>query len=420
MRSYTFHITLYDAAFFGILFIGFTFILLLWFTKKANRQANRFLALALAVAALWIVRIVAMDIRLADYAPFWSRLPMQFSLALGPLIYFYVLKITRPEYKFQWKAILHFSPLLLELGAFVSEIIQSINTTGAATYDTPVFKAVNPVLQLLAFCSVLIYLYKCHTLIEDFYQQQKFNGGDRYRYELRWLRRLLIGFGMLWLLWAPFVAIDYFFYNYQLGTEAYYPLYFLLVAMIVWIAARAFLRPEIGVQADVALPVLKPLLPSELKQKGLWLKKVVKENRYYQDPELSLTSLAEKLELTTHELSRIINTVLKKSFNDFINEYRVQDAARKMQDPSFDHITLLGIAFESGFNSQSSFNRIFKQVTGKSPVEYKNELKKQFPSYNLRSQQQIAPVNSSSETIPLWSQGKFNRNFMFKNYFKIA
>jgi putative ABC transport system permease protein len=419
LRSYTFHITLYDAAFFGMLFIGLTFILLLWFTKKANRSANRSLAIALAVAALWIARIVAIDIHLADYAPFWSRLPMQFSLALGPLIYFYVLKITRPEYKFQRRDMLHFSPLLLELGAYVLETIQSINT-GATAYDTPIFQQLNPVFQLLAFVSVIFYLYKCHVLIEGFYQQQKFNGGDRYRHELRWLHRLLIGFGMLWLLWTPFVAIDYFFYNYQLGPEGYYPLYFLLVVMIVWIAARAFLREEMGAQPDAAASILKPLLPAELKQKGTWLKKVVKENRYYQDPELSLASLAEKLGLTTHELSRIINTVLKKSFNDFINEYRVQDAARKMKDPAFDHLTLLGIAFESGFNAQSSFNRIFKQTTGKSPLEYKNELKKEFPSYNLRSQQLVTAVNSSSETTPKWPHDKFNRNYMFKNYLKIA
>ena len=418
LRSYTFHITLYDAAFFGMLFIGFTFILLLWYTQKANRPANRFLAIALAVAGLWIARIIAIDIGLTDYAPFWSRLPMQFSLALGPLIYFYVLKITRPEYKFRPEDLLHFSPLLLELSAYILETVESIKT-GAATYDTLIFQRLNPILHLLAFVSVVVYLYKCRTLIEGFYQQQKFNGGDRYRHELRWLHRLLIGFGMLWLLWTPFVAIDYFFYNYQLGAQAYYPLYFLLVLMIIWMAARAFLRPEISVRSDAA-PILKPLLLAELKQKGIWLKKVVKENRYYQDPELSLNSLGEKVELTTHELSRIINTVLKKSFNDFINEYRVQDAARKMLDPAFDHITLLGIAFESGFNSQSSFNRIFKQVTGKSPVEYKNERKKDFPSYNLRSQQPIATVNSSSETAPKWFHDKLNCNYMFKNYFKIA
>ena len=144
---------------------------------------------------------------------------------------------------------------------------------------------------------------------------------------------------------------------------------------------------------QIRLSFLKPSLPAELKQKGTWLKKAVKANRYYQDPELSLTSLAEKLGLTTHELSRIINTVLKKSFNDFINEYRVAEVARKMQDPAYDHLTLLGIAYESGFNSRTTFNRAFRQMTGKSPAEYKNQLKKELPSYNLTRHPQICDGN---------------------------
>ncbi len=418
MKPYTFHITLYDAAFFGMLFIGLTFILLLWFTRKTNQSANRFLAMALAIAALWIVRILGTDIGLSTYIPNWGRLPLQFSLAFGPLIFFYVLKITLPEYKFTRRDLLHFSPLLVELSAWALEVLESIKT-GRATYDTLIFQRVNPVLQLLAFISVIIYLYRCRTLIENFYQELKFNGSDRYRHELKWINNLLTGFGLLWLLWIPFIAADYFYYDYQLGIQAYYPLYFLLMSMLIWMAARAFLRPEVTTQTD-NLPVLKPLLPAELKQKGAWLKRVVKENNYYQDPELSLSSLAEKLGMHTHELSRIINTVLKKSFNDFINEYRVQAAARKMQDPANDHITLLGIAFESGFNSQSTFSRIFKQVTGKSPQEYKNNLKKEYPSYKLRSDTQFAPVVLNHVTAPKWSRDKTNRNFMFKNYFKIA
>lgn len=418
MKPYTFHITLYDVALLGTIFIGLTFILLLWFTRKVNRSANRFLAIALAIVVLWITRILAIDIRLADYVPFWSRLPLQFSLAFGPLIFFYVLKITQPDYKFRRKDLLHFSPLLLELSAYLLQTLESIKT-GASTYDTLTFQQLNPVLQLLAFISVIIYLYRCYTLIENFYQQLKFNGGDRYRHELQWLRNLLTGFGLLWLLWIPFIAVDYFHYNYQLGIQAYYPLYLLLASMMIWMATRAFLRPEIGAPSDTA-SFFKPLLPAELKQKSIWLKKVVKENRYYRDPELGLSSLAEKLDLHTHELSRIINTVLKKSFNDFINEYRVADVVQKMQNPAYDHITLLGIAFESGFNSKTTFNRTFKQITGKSPAEYKNELKKESPSYNLGRYPRFAEVISFHETTPGWSPEKLNRNYMFKNYLKIA
>jgi predicted permease len=228
-----------------------------------------------------------------------------------------------------------------------------------------------------------------------------------------------MGFCLLWLLWIPFTSVDYFYYHYQLSIHAYYPLYLLLAVTAIWMAAAAFLRQEAGPLVAQA-PSLKPPLPVEMKQRGIWLTKAVQAGRYYQDPELSLTSLAENLELTTHELSRIINTALKKSFNDFINEYRVANVVQKMQDSAYDHITLLGIAYESGFNSQSSFNRIFRQMTGKSPLEYKNELKKEQPFYNLGSHPRFAPVILHRETTPAWGHGKLNRNYMFRNYLKIA
>ena len=61
----------------------------------------------------------------------------------------------------------------------------------------------------------------------------------------------------------------------------------------------------------------------------------------------------------------MINVALKKNFNDFINEYRIREVTRKMQDPAYDSVTLLGIAFDSGFNSKTTFNRTFREMTGK-------------------------------------------------------
>ena len=418
VNPYTFHITLYDLAFLGTIFTGLNIAGFLWFTKRTNQAANRFLALALVVIVLWIAWILGIDIGLSAYITNWSRLPLQFSLAFGPLLYFYVLKITRPAYMSRLKDLLHFSPLLLELGAHVLEIRGSIRT-GAATYDTQTFKWLNPVLHLLAFVSVSIYLYLSHKLIGRFYNQLKFNGGDRHRHQLRWLHNLLKGFALLWLLWILFTAADRFYFDYQLSIVAYYPLYLLLAILVIWMAATAFLRQEAGVQLPSA-PHFKLAPPAELKQKGIWLKKVVKTSRYYEDPDLSLSLLAEKLELTTHELSRIINTILKKSFNDFINEFRVAEVARKMEDPAYSNLTLLGIAFESGFNSKSTFNRAFRQMTGKSAAEYKNELKKERPSYNLTHHKRFATIISYQQATPKWLDEKLNRNRMIRNYIKTS
>jgi ABC-type antimicrobial peptide transport system permease subunit/AraC-like DNA-binding protein len=262
----------------------------------------------------------------------------------------------------------------------------------------------NTVFQILLFIGVCAYLYAARRLIKNFSRGLKFNAGDRYRLKLRRLSKLLTGFAFVWVLWIPLFIIAYLRHD-SYSAQIYYPLYLLLAATAIGMAGMVILRPETNSPADEPY-FLKLYAPDEFKHKVSWLKKMVKDHAYYKDPELSLTSLAEKLGLTTHDLSRILNTTLKKSFNDFINEYRVADVARKMQDPAFDHLTLQGIAYDSGFNSPSTFHRAFKQLTGKTPAEYK----KQLPSYNLTYGSRSAAVISI----------QVNRNHMFKNYLKIA
>ena len=192
MNPDTLHIGLYNLAFLGAIFIGLTFAALLGLTKSINRPAKRYLGLALGVTVLWMVRISGIDTGIGTYHLKGSWLPAQFSLALGPLIFFYVLKLTQPQRKFSWKDLLHFIPLLFQLG------IQFL----------PVKSQLNQELQVLTFISVVAYLFLSHRLIESFYQRLKFNGGDRYRTELRWLHRLLVIFGLLWLLWVPLVVLS--------------------------------------------------------------------------------------------------------------------------------------------------------------------------------------------------------------------
>ncbi|MBS1504539.1 MAG: helix-turn-helix domain-containing protein, partial [Bacteroidetes bacterium] len=301
------------------------------------------------------------------------NLPEQMLLTVGPLLYLYVLKITQREYQFKRRDLLHLSPL-----AFVV--------------------APTPVLQILIFVSVMAYLYLADQLIQKFYKGLQPVLMDRSLLEFRWLRRLLGATALLWVLWLAS----------ELGVPVYGSVYIFFAVMIIWMAAAAFLRPQAGIVKQT--PAISKSVPPELKGKGIWLKKTMESDRYYLDSELSLTSMAEKLGLTTHELSQIVNTGLKKSFADFVNGYRVHDAAAKMQDPEFDHLTLLGIAYESGFNSQRTFNRAFKDVTGKTPLEYKNDLKKVLP-YDKMAKLPASP--------PLILR-ILNRNFMFRNYLKIA
>ncbi|HVW14075.1 MAG TPA: ABC transporter permease [Mucilaginibacter sp.] len=146
----------------------------------------------------------------------------------------------------------------------------------------------------------------------------------------------------------------------------------------------------------------------------------MKVNKFYLDAELTLTSLSKEFGISIHELSRIINTGLRKNFNDFVNEFRIQDVARKMKDPAYDRITLLGIAYDCGFNSKSTFNRAFKQIMGISAAEYKNELKKGRPNHDLNPVYGAAAIISDHKITPVWSRGELIRIRMFRNYLKIA
>ena len=397
MNAYTFHITPYDLAFQGTIFIGLTFALLLWFAKRINRAANRFLALALVTIVLWMARALGIEIQLTTYFPHWSWLPLQFSLAIGPLIYFYVLKITRPEYKFRWKDLLHFSPVLLQKGVFILEVKEGIGT-GAATYDTLTFHALNPILQPAAFISVITYLYLSHRLIQDFYRRLRPVLMDKPRFAFRRLHRVLLLLGLL-------CTLSLFNDTFSLFVA------FILIGMAA----------EVILKLDGSSQLTMPLTDrSDAREKGRRLKEAVAANRLYEDAELTLTTLALKLLIHPHDLSRIINVGLEKNFSDFINEFRVREVARKMQDPAYDRLTLLGIAYESGFNSKRTFNRVFKEMTGKTPVEYKNSLKKEGPIDKLVLLPRIRPVILRSESPPNWAQDKLKRNFMFKNYLKLA
>ncbi|MGY3090236.1 AraC-like DNA-binding protein/TRAP-type C4-dicarboxylate transport system permease small subunit [Hymenobacter sp. UYAg731] len=93
------------------------------------------------------------------------------------------------------------------------------------------------------------------------------------------------------------------------------------------------------------------------------------EEQPWLEPELTLAELAHRLRTNTSLLSHVINTGCGQNFNDFVNSYRVAEAERKLQDPRLGHYSLVGIALESGFNSKSTFNRVFKKLTGRTPGE---------------------------------------------------
>jgi AraC-like DNA-binding protein len=97
----------------------------------------------------------------------------------------------------------------------------------------------------------------------------------------------------------------------------------------------------------------------------------MKTHRPYLQSELSLQDLAKQMELPQHVLSRRINSAFGQNFNDFVNAYRVEAVKEMLLSGDAGHLSLLGIAYECGFNSKATFNRVFRKFTGQSPTEFR-------------------------------------------------
>ncbi|MDR6944185.1 ABC transporter permease [Mucilaginibacter pocheonensis] len=341
MNTQLFHISLYDLTSLGTLFAGMAVALLLGLAERPAKKANLYLSLALVVTASHTAGMTSF------------LLP-----ALGPLLFFYVRQVTRPEHRFVLNDMLFLCPLLV-------------------SYWMPVW---------VILISVIIYLYLAHRLIQNFYDKLQPVLMDRSRFAFRRLNRTLLLLGLLCLLSC--------FIN---------SLLFAIAFLLMMQASERLIQPDHDVQLISANNE-----SINAKEKGRRLKEAVAAGRFYTNPDLTLATLAVKLAIHPHELSKIMNLGLKKNFSDFINEFRVREVIGKMRDPAYDHLNLLGIAYESGFNSKTTFNRVFRELTGKTPLEYKKDV----PIHKLA----LHPASQAAilrQKIP-------KRKFMLRNYLKIA
>src|SRR5690606_207599 len=103
------------------------------------------------------------------------------------------------------------------------------------------------------------------------------------------------------------------------------------------------------------------------------LSRIMAEEKPYLSAELSLEGLAEKVGLAPKRVSQAINEGFGKNFFEYVNEYRIREAERIFQESTDPGLTVLEVMYASGFNSKSSFNGIFKQLTGMTPSEYKRQ-----------------------------------------------
>jgi AraC-like DNA-binding protein len=105
------------------------------------------------------------------------------------------------------------------------------------------------------------------------------------------------------------------------------------------------------------------------------LNEYMEKNKPYLNERITIKDLSEALNVPYYHLSIVINNLLKKNFYDFINEYRIREVLSILKESRNEAVNILSIAFKCGFNSKSTFNRVFKNKMGTTPSLYKNGYK---------------------------------------------
>ena len=98
---------------------------------------------------------------------------------------------------------------------------------------------------------------------------------------------------------------------------------------------------------------------------------MMERERPYRDPDLTLADLVDRLDTTPHKLSEVLNSELGQTFYDFVNSYRVEEVRRRLAEARSKSLTVLTVAMDAGFASKSTFNQVFKRLTGHTPSAYR-------------------------------------------------
>ncbi|GAB2767647.1 AraC-like DNA-binding protein [Hymenobacter luteus] len=363
---------------------------LLW-VAPANRVPNRFLALLMGCIGLWLLDGFFRVANIYGQNANWYFAPIYYSFAFGPLLYFYVRSLINHDFRWRPRYWWHFGPVLGQAALYGWLRLQPYETR--LWFWAQVHRPYTYRLEFIGtWFSLVLYLGLSWHLLRQYQRWLPDNFSETSRLRLQWLRVLLAAVGVVSLQWLLEVVLREFFgvyYQYDYSTELLGIVLFLIGVVglrqadmrAVHFAPEAdapskFLphtsSPTPAAEAAAgAEPAVSPTPAPAVDASVLTrIQQALEEERLYLNPTLTLAELAAHTGLPPRLISYTINAGLGQSFNDLVNGYRVAEVKRRLALPDAQRLTLLGIALESGFNSKTTFNRIFKQFTGVAPRDW--------------------------------------------------
>jgi AraC-like DNA-binding protein len=354
---------------------GFVVTALLFFSK-GKTQSNRMLGGIMMLMSMACLNIYLLETGFQSHTFFWSVVeavvPLIIIMPVGPLIFFYVNTFVNPDFRLTRKQAIHFYPAVLDV---VTQVVAALYIIGLLLkvgnhWTQPevanFIDSYNMYVDIPRWISVSVYTGLAYRLLRRHGKQARSAGKS-----LSWPAQFVYGFVVFQVIWllhlVPYIIPATS--NILLDTVSWYPIYVPLAVLVYWLGIKGFfLHRDQRSSSPKTLAVEKDVIDHTLRA----LTKAMEEDRIFLDPTLNLDKVVAHTGISQKNISAVLNQYLGKSFNEYINEFRVGEVKQRLTDPRYAHLTLTGIAFECGFNSQATFQRIFKQSTNQSPREFRH------------------------------------------------
>jgi AraC-like DNA-binding protein len=362
------------------------FLSLYLLAKSDNRHANKWLAFLLGVISLHLLEYAATISGTTVRYPALTATTYPLLFCMGPFYFFYCRSLVSKKYSLNLKAALHFIPAALVLFAmlpfYTMPATEKINfIRRLSDGDSIKIPADQLVFMALHVLQTVAYIFAAYKFIGKKEEELKHYSSDVIVVKkLDWLNRFNLGFSVYLLLYLALVIILSVIDSWQLQVD--YIMLLVTSCSIYAIGYAAIQSPEIF-KAFPDLPQQQLQVEAQSKEtlprnrsKHAELKETLlvfmESNKPYLKSDLKISELADLISVPSYQLSQVINDEFGVSFYDFINKYRVEEAKRLLIEDSRNY-KILAIAYEVGFNSKATFNRVFKKFTDLTPSDYKEQ-----------------------------------------------
>lgn len=348
------------------------------FTQKRNLSFTKWLGLLVIVISLHLFEYAADISGLVLVYPVFIGITYPLLFCMGPFYYFYCRALTDSYYKINFKSFLNFIPalvvLLMMLPFYIMadelkvQFIENISQNGVIKIPAEqlIFMGAHVIQTSIYIFVSYKFIYKKENEVK------KFSSDSIVIKNLEWLKKFSLCFSIYFLLYLILVLILVFIDSYQFEID--YSMLLIMAASIYVLSYISLTHFDLFRNIETAESQKNEKIKSKDKFPGLKEKllEYMKSEKPYLKNDLKISDLASGLSVPAYQLSQLINDEFSVNFYDFINKYRIEDAKNLLVDETYNY-KILAIAYEVGFNSKATFNRVFKKITSFTPSEYKEK-----------------------------------------------